>query len=61
MTILAVPVPQAIDTTPWPLEFSFPDLSTLLPFILVCLASLLFTTVWLLAVSRYACKRIARH
>jgi len=48
---------QAMDATPWRLDLSFPDLTTLLPFILICLTSVVLTTGWLLAVSRYTSKR----
>jgi hypothetical protein len=60
MTILATTISQAMEGAPWPLDLSFPDVSTLLPCALVCIGSVLFTTVWLLAVSRYACKRTTR-
>jgi len=59
MTILSTTISQAMDTIPWPLDLSFPDLTPLLPFVLVCLISVFFTAVWLLAVSRYTCKRTA--
>jgi hypothetical protein len=58
MTILTMQIAQAMDTTPWLLDLSFPDLAALLPFVLVCLTSVALTTGWLLAVSRYACKRM---
>jgi hypothetical protein len=60
MTILAMTIPQTMDATPRPLDLSFPDLTALLPFVFVCLTSVFLTTVWLLAVSRYAGKHTVR-
>jgi len=59
MTTLATTISQAMEGAPWPLDLSFLDVSALLPCALVCISSVLLTTVWLLAISRYACKRTA--
>ena len=60
MTTLVTTVSQTMEGVPWPLDLSFPDVSALLPCALVCVSSVFLTTVWLLAVSRYACKRTSR-
>jgi hypothetical protein len=60
MMILAMAISQAMDAVPWPLDFSFPDLTSLLPFGLVCLGSIILMALWLLGVSHYACKHAAR-
>jgi hypothetical protein len=60
MMISATVIPQAIDAVPAPLDLSFSDLAALLPFLFVCLLSVSVTAVWLLAVSRYACKHTAQ-
>ncbi|MBN1505780.1 MAG: hypothetical protein JW955_02985 [Sedimentisphaerales bacterium] len=60
MTNLATTVSQAMEGVPWPQELSFPDVSSLLPCALVCISSIFLTTIWLLAVSRYTCKRTCR-
>lgn len=60
MMILATTMSQAIETAPGPMDLSFPDVTALLPFALVCLISMVFTALWLLGVSHYAYKRTAR-
>jgi len=60
MMIPAMAISQAIDGAPWPLDVSFPDLASLLPFGLVCLGSVILMTLWLLGVSHYACKHTTR-
>jgi hypothetical protein len=49
-------VTQATDAILRMPDISFPDPAALLPFAILCLGCVLFTTLWLLAVSRYACK-----
>ena len=58
MTILSMQIAQAMDATSWLLNLSFPDLTALLPFVLVCLTAVVVAIRWLLAVSRCACKRM---
>jgi len=61
MMILAPMISQAVEAVPWPMDLSFPDVTVLLPFALVCLGSISFTALWWLGVSHYACRHASRH
>ena len=60
MSLLPTITSTPMETAPWTLDVAFPDLGDLLPFAILCAGSLLCTAIWLLAVSRHACKARSR-
>ena len=54
MNVLSRTISRSMEAVPWTLDVAFPDVGDLLPFAVVCLASLLCTALWLLAVSSHA-------
>lgn len=47
--------PSSMNVT-LPSDIAFPDLAVLMPVVAVCVASIVFTTLWLLVVSRHTHK-----
>jgi len=57
MNLLSKIVSRSLEPVPGTWDFAFPDAGALAPFAALCLTSLLCTTLWFWAVSRY----VARH
>ncbi|MCX5645870.1 MAG: hypothetical protein NTZ17_14510 [Phycisphaerae bacterium] len=53
MNVLSTTISRSMEAVPWTLDVVFPDVGDLLPFAAVCLASILCTALWLLAVSSH--------
>jgi hypothetical protein len=53
MNLLSTTFSRTLESFPGPPSTAFPDLSDLLPFVAVCLGSMICTALWLLAVSGY--------
>ena len=53
MNVLSTTISRSMEAVPWTLDVAFPDVGDLPPFAVVCLASLLCTALWLLAVSSH--------
>jgi len=57
MNALSTTISRSMEVIPGTLDLGFPDVGDLLPFALVCLASILGTALWLITVSGY----VSRH
>lgn len=53
INVLATTISRSTEAVPWTLDVAFPDVGDLLLFAAVCLASILCTALWLLAVSSH--------
>jgi hypothetical protein len=53
MNLLSTTFSRTLESFPGPPSAAFPDLGDLLPFLAVCLGSMVCTALWLLAVSGY--------
>ena len=53
MNVLSTTISRSMEAVPWTLDVAFPDVGDLLPFAAVCLASIVCTALWLLAVSSH--------
>ena len=57
MNMLSTTISRSMEAIPWTSDLAFPDAGEVLPFVAVCLASILCTALWLLAVSSYVSYR----
>ncbi len=53
MNLLSTTFSRTLESFPGPPSAAFPDVGDLLPFLAVCLGSMVCTALWLLAVSGY--------
>jgi len=53
MNVLSTTISRSMEAVPWTLDVAFSDVGDVLPFVAVCLASVLCMALWLLAVSSY--------
>ena len=56
MNMLSTTMSRSMDAVPWTWDTAFSDVGDLLPLAAVCLASVLCTALWLLAVGGYVSK-----
>lgn len=53
MNLLSTTISRSMDAAPWTPDLVFSDAGNLLPLAAACLASVLCTALWLLAISGY--------
>jgi hypothetical protein len=60
MNSLSLTISRTMEALPGTPDLAFPDLGALLPFAAVCLASIVCTALWLLAVSSHVSRSKVR-